>query len=65
VLEWVEAARTSVAKQNFLRCLILDQEKIRMKFHKGLIISGETMHRDKIFLQLVVHAGHCLNEGYD
>jgi hypothetical protein len=37
-------------QQHFSHFLILDQEKIGMKFNKGGIVKGKMMNRDKIFL---------------
>ena len=50
--EWIEAVATPSFKKNILRFLILNEEDIRVKLKKSIIIGSKTMNRCKIFLGL-------------
>ena len=46
----VEPSNTSTSIKNFLRCLIVDQKEIRMKLEKNMIVNGNSMNGEKIFM---------------
>jgi hypothetical protein len=48
--EWIKAALTWAAQQHLPRFLVLDQEKIWVKLNKSIIVKGETMNGNDIFV---------------
>jgi len=39
--------------KDFLRCPILEKKEVWMKFHVGIVVSGQMMNRDKIFMSFM------------
>ena len=46
----VEPSNTSTSIENFPRGLIRDQKEIRMKLEKNMIVNGNSMNGEKIFM---------------
>ena len=46
----VEPSNASTSIENFPCCLILDQKEIGMKLEKNMIVNGDSMNRQKIFV---------------
>jgi hypothetical protein len=48
--EWIKAALTWAVQQHLLYFSVLDQEKIGVKLNKSIIVKGEAMNGDEIFV---------------
>jgi hypothetical protein len=48
--EWIKAALTWAVQQHLLHFSVLDQEKIGVKLNKSIIVKGEAINGDEIFV---------------